>query len=1011
MDEQVPDAATQVRFGLLGPVTVDLDGVAVGIPASRQRILLAALLLRANHTVDTAELADQVWNGKPPSAATTTLRSYMMRLRRALGPVAGARLRTQAPGYRVELFDDAELDLLQFDALRRRGQTASARLDWTGAAADLRAALGLWRGAALEDVPAGVLKDREIPSLQEGLIQAHELLARSDLELGHPGAALERVLRLQAEHPYREQLSCLLMRAQFGAGRPTEALDEFARLRRSLVDELGVEPGPHSRALQSAILAGAPLPPWPLDGSYPAPARAVERAAEAAAEAPAAAAQGSGQGSTPGSAVLDRPAVPAQLPSGLRDFTGRASQIDYLCGALTGALPPSTPSAPGGAGTASLCLVSGAGGVGKTTLAVQVAHQVAAGFPDGQLFVDLRGSGRRPLAPADALSSFLRALGVADAAIPRDEQEREALYRSHLATRRVLLLLDDVRDAAQLRPLLPGSAGCGVLATSRSRCASLSVSARTELGALARGEAEALFVAIVGAGRVLSEPEAVARILDSCDMHPLAVRIAAARLVARPDWSAASLADRLAERRGRLRELVVDDLGVRVSFGLSYDTLAGADCELDREAARVFRLLGLWQGGEIGLAAVAALAGRTVDATRQALDRLGDIHFVRESQPGRFAVHDLLHLFARELVAEAEPGPEPGTGPEPAPGAESGAEGRAAVERLGTWYLHSAYQAMEHFKPERRRFDLSEVPEPDTALHFDSYTDALTWLDLEQANLHAVTVQSGELRMEALAQLLPMETLHHLLLRRELDIVLETQTISLESARRTGRLEHEACSYNSVAHAHMVLKQIDEALAAAHAALEIHTRLEDVDGRAAANESIAMTYYFAERHQEALPWFERALPLRREAGHPYGILATLNNLGLLYLELGRAEEAVEAFRESIPRAREADSVNGIGAGQLNLGEAYLALGRLPEAMASLREAIATGRECDDPQMRGNALMLLGDALTATGEHGQARPAWQEAAECYDRLGEPETAAGLRRKAAAAAAGAGPGAGV
>ncbi|MFC1444059.1 BTAD domain-containing putative transcriptional regulator [Streptacidiphilus sp. N1-10] len=987
----MPDAASQIRFGLLGPVSVDLDGVVVGIPASRQRILLAALLLRANHTVDTAELADQVWDGKPPTAATTTLRSYMMRLRRTLGPVAGARLLTRAPGYRVELLDDAELDLLRFDALRRRGQGAAARLDWTGAAADLRAALGLWRGAALEDVPAGVLKDREIPSLQEGLIQAHELLARSDLELGHPGEALARVLRLQSEHPYREQLSCLLMRAQFAAGRPTEALDEFARLRRSLVDELGVEPGPHSRALQAAILAGAPLPPWPLDAG----AAPTENALGTGPGASAGTGPGTAAGTPSGPAVLDRPAVPAQLPGGLRDFTGRAGQVDALCEALTGALPP---DAPGGVGTAALCLVSGAGGVGKTTLAVRVAHQVAAGFPDGQLFLDLRGSGRRPLAPADALSSFLRALGVPDASIPRDEQEREALYRSHLATRRVLLLLDDVRDAAQLRPLLPGSAGCGVLATSRSRCATLSVSVRTELGALERNEAEALFAAIVGAARALAEPEAVTRILDACDMHPLAVRIAAARLVARPDWSAASLADRLAERRGRLHELVVDDLGVRVSFGLSYDTLAGADCELDREAARVFRLLGLWQGGEIGLAAVAALADRSVDATRQALDRLADIHFVREPRAGRFAVHDLLHLFARELVAgELFAGSEPELRP--------GTEGYAAVERLGTWYLHAAYQAMELYKPERRRFDLSEAPEPDpdTALRFDSYADALAWLDLEQGNLHAVTVQVGELRMEALAQLIPMETLHHLLHRRELDIVVETQTISLESARRTGRLEHEASSYNSIAHAHMELKQIDEALAAAHAALEIHTRLGDVPGRAAANESIAMTYYFAGRHEDALPWFERALPLRREAAHPFGLLATLNNVGLLYLELGRAEEAVQAFQESIPIARQADSVIGLGAGQLNLGEAYLALGRLPEAMASLREAIATGRDCDDPQMVGNSLSLLGDALTSTGEPDEALPAWEEAAEWYDRLGEPETAAGLRRRVAEARA--------
>ncbi|MEY9965873.1 DNA-binding SARP family transcriptional activator/Tfp pilus assembly protein PilF [Streptacidiphilus sp. MAP12-16] len=962
----MPDAESQIRFGLLGPISAGQAGTRTDIPATRQRILLAAMLLKANQTVETAELAEQVWDGEPPTGATTTLRSYMMRLRRTLGPVVGARLRTRAPGYLVELHEDAELDLLLFNALRRSGRSAAARLDWSGAAVDLRAALGLWRGAALEDIPAGVLKDREMPSLQEGLIQAHELMARAELELGRPGEALERVLRLQADHPYREQLSCLLMRAQFAAGRSTEALDEFARLRGSLVGELGVEPGAHSQALQAAILAGTPLPPWPLDGSSPASVRATDPAADTASSGFAAA------------VPADRPAVPAQLPSGLRDFTGRASQVEYLCDALATA---PLPTATGGAGTASLCLISGAGGVGKTTLAVQVAHQLAAGFPDGQLFLNLRGSGSRPMAPGDALSSFLRALGVSDSAIPRDDQERETLYRSHLASRRVLVLLDDVRDAAQLRPLLPGSATCGVLATSRSRCASLSVSARTELGGLARHEAELLFAAIVGAERGRDEPEARARILDSCDQHPLAVRIAAARLVARPDWSLASLADRLAERRSRLRELVVDDLGVRVSFGLSHDTLAGSSSAPDREAARIFRLLGLWQGGEISLPAVAALADRSTDAIRQAMDRLVDIHFVREPRPGWYGVHDLLHLFARELVADPEPD----------------ADGRAAVERLGGWYLHSAYQAMELVKPERRRFDLAEVPEPATTLRFDSYADALAWLDAEQSNIRAVTVQAGELRIEATAQLLPMETLHHLLLRRELDIVLETQAVSLESARRTGRLEHEACTFNSLAHAHMELKQIDEALAAAHASLEIQTRRGDVHGQAAATESIAMAYYFADRHEEALPWFERALPLRREAANLYGLVATLNNLGLLYLELGRAEEAVASFQESIPASREARSAAGEGIGMLNLGEAYAALDRLPEAAEALRTAVAIARDIDDQYVLANSIGSLGDVLRTSGDQNGAVRAWRESAEIYERLGNPTSAAEWRRR--------------
>jgi DNA-binding SARP family transcriptional activator len=1003
----MPDAESQIRFGLLGPVSAVHAGTAVEISASRQRILLAALLLRANQTVDTEELAEQVWDGEPPTGATTTLRSYMMRLRRTLGPVVGARLRTRAPGYLVDLHEDAELDLLLFNALRRRGQDAAVRLDWNGAAVDLQASLGLWRGSALEDVPAGLLKDREIPSLQEGLIQAHELLARAELELGRPGEALERVLRLQESHPYREQLSCLLMRAQSAAGRPTEALDEFTRLRRSLVDELGVEPGQHSRELQAAILAGEPLPPWPMDAPSAAPVRGPERGPEPAAASPAA----------------PPPTVPAQLPSGLLDFTGRDSQVEYLSDALTAA--PLLQDA-GGAGTTAVCLISGAGGVGKTTLAVQVAHRLAAGFPDGQLFLNLRGSGSRPLAPADALSSFLRALGVPDSAIPRDEQEREALYRSHLATRRVLVLLDDVRDAAQLRPLLPASAGCGVLATSRSRCASLSVAARTELGAMARHEAELLFTAIVGTERSWGQEDSRTRILDCCDQHPLAVRIAAARLVARPEWSFASLADRLAERRSRLRELVVDDLGVRVSFGLSYDTLVGSESATDREAARIFRLLGMWQGGEIVLAAVAAMADRSPEQTRAALARLVDIHFVREPERDRYAMHDLLHLFARELAAEPEPGPgsgpsgPAGTGPfGPLPtgsgplgseaGSPTGSESDlAAVGRLGAWYLHTAYRANELVKPERRRFDMTQVQVPETTLEFASNAEAQTWMDHEQSNLCAVIAQAGELRIEPVAQLLPMETLLHLLMRRELELVIETQTVSMESARRTGGEEHEACSLNGMARAHMELKQIDEALETARAALAIQTRRGDLSGQAAATESIALCYYFSGRLEEALPWFEQALPLRREAArldptYLFGLLATLSNTGLLYHELGRYEDAVVAFGESIPTSHQAGSMAGVGIGHLNLGESYKELNRLQEAEESLRTALATARESDDRYLEANSLVSLGDVLEAAGDPAAAALAWTEAAGRWDALGDTAAADGLRRRIAEAGA--------
>ncbi len=618
-----------MRFRILGPLEVWADGTWQPIGAEKWRSLLACLLVRAGEVVSTDSLTDELWGDDPPANARNLISIYVLRLRRLLGDADGRLLAFRSPGYILNV-EDGDLDAAHFESLVTDGQRALANGDPVRAVALLSAGIGLWRGPFLADVPQALLTTSHSERAAELRLAATEMWAAGCIACDRHDEVIPELRKLVGEEPLREGLWLQLIRALDGVGRHAEALGVYARAREAISGELGVEPGPELQRLYADLLAadaeaagpddgtafsggtgrpgagergtgrprrraGGADPRWRCSrhdraGQLRRPWGARGRASAApAAQPPSAAPAGAA------------PPRPAQLPADIGDFTGRGAHVQHLCDMLTS-------GAAGGPGALPIAFVAGAGGLGKTTLAVHAAHQIRGHFPDGQLYVDLLGATPQPLAPGDVLARFLRDLGVEGDRVPATDEERAALYRTRLTGRRVLVLLDNARDTAQVRPLLPGSASCAVLVTTRNRTADLASTRYVDLNVLSDDEALTLFARILGDDeRPAAEPEATAEVLLACAGLPLAIRICAARLAARRRWKIATMASRLRDEQRRLDELTTGDLAVRACFQVSYDSLSkprhGAD------PARAFRLLGLWQGSSVSLPAAAALLG------------------------------------------------------------------------------------------------------------------------------------------------------------------------------------------------------------------------------------------------------------------------------------------------------------------------------------------------------------------------------------------------------------------
>jgi DNA-binding SARP family transcriptional activator len=898
-----------VRFTLLGPMA--------SLPP-KERIVLAVLLLHAGKAVPVSTLARAIWDDDPTPSARNTIQGHIKRLRQHLG-ANGARIVTKAPGYLIEVHP-GELDLHEFTRLRDEAAVAARAQDWKSVAALLTEALALWRGEPLSDVPSPFLRRTQVPRLAELHDEALEARLDADLHLGKHAAVTAELRRLVSEHPFRERLWELLMLALYRGGRQAEALDAYTEARRRLGTELGIDPGPRLRELHAQILASDPeLTPRPRRG---------------------------------------RPDVPRELPADLPDFTGRNDEFSRLRDLI---LAPTVTSP----GTVPVVAISGPGGIGKTALAVHIAHDVAKRFPGGQLYVDLAGTSADPAQPPEVQARLLRDLGVQAEDIPADTDARGARYRSALAGRRVLLLLDDARNAAQVRPLLPGSAGCAVLVTSRARMPDLAASRRLDLAELDPGSGRELFAAIVGAVRADAEPEAAEEIIRFCAGLPLAIRIAAARLAAHPGWSVRSMAERLGAERNRLTELRADDMAVRASFRLSHSCLAPAE-------ARGFGLLSLAPPGAFGLAAAAALFDLSLPETESVLGGLIDVHMLEEPEPGRYRLHDLLRLFASEL-----------------------SDSPAAARRLIEWYTAAIRSARVTMAPGRRMppgVDEDVASAAQNVPVFATHREALTWCQAEEVALLWSIRTASARGWDDLTVAIASYIFGYYAIAGDPGPFEMTQRLGIASARRLGNDIAYATLQSGRGGALGHAGDHDEAIECFRAALEVRRRLGDRWGEAGARTNIALSYQSQGRFSEALAEHELSREIAEELGHKMLLGTVLSNSAETCQMMGDLDGALTRYSAAIGVLAEAGDRYMEGMAASGLGETLRLLGRLDDSLEQNRLALAI---LDDLGTGHHEQIAALDRLAMTlrdlGRVEEARQAWAKALDIAESTGDSRAA--------------------
>ncbi|MEV6982147.1 BTAD domain-containing putative transcriptional regulator [Sphaerisporangium sp. NPDC051017] len=616
---------------MLGSLQVVDEGADLTPSAAKVRAVLAMLVLRHNQIVSTRELIDELWGERPPATALPTLHTYVYKLRKMLGTGGPASVVTQPYGYLLATTPET-IDVFRFDRLVAEGWNGLERGDPQHATDKLTQALALWRGPALANLAAGELLSAQITRLEEGRLRALQLRLAADLRLGRHRELISELKELIATYPLNEDFYAKLMTALYQVGRRGEALEVFQTLRQVLIGQLGLEPSPALCRLQQRLLSADPGLEQPgLD--HP---ELADPLPETASPAP-----------SPSPVLFAAPAAravevrPAQLPPDIADFVGRAQVTDRIAAVLAGG------GASGEPGTAVrvLCL-SGMPGVGQTALAVHAAHRARAAFPSGQLFAGL-GGGSAPADPGEVLAGFLRAAGVAPGDVPADRDERSKLFRTWCSDRQVLIVLDDASGAAQIQPLLPGSAGCAVIVTSRFSLHGFAGACMVEVDPLTQEEGLELLGRIAGPARTSAERHAAERIVRLCGRLPLALRCAGSRLAAGQGLTLGTFADRLEDPRSRLADLCVADLDVRTAFRGTYERLGDPERSL-------FRLLGLLQTPHITTRQTSALLGCEDDHAERLLARLAGCHLLsaRPGPPGevRYGIHELVRLYARECL-------------------------------------------------------------------------------------------------------------------------------------------------------------------------------------------------------------------------------------------------------------------------------------------------------------------------------------------------------------------------
>ncbi|GGS15089.1 MULTISPECIES: AfsR/SARP family transcriptional regulator [Actinokineospora] len=906
-------------LGVLGPVEAVGPTGRAELHGARQRAVLGVLALHAGTVLSATRLVDVLWGDQPPRTAVKTLHSHVARLRTALAAAGfGGVLVTRGPGYILDVAPES-VDAHRFAALVRAARGLAA----DRAAALLREAVGLWRGEPFADTPLADWGKHAVDDLAEQRLSAVEDLWDAELRLGGHDDAARELPRLLARHPLRERMAGLAMLALHRCGRHADALAVFDRVRRDLAESYGADPGPDLAALHTAILRRDPA----LDGEP---------------------------------AYL---AAPAQLPAPVGHFTGRAAELSALDDVVAGAERP-------------VVVITGAAGMGKTALAVQWAHRVAARFPDGQLYLDLAEQG-----PADALAHLLRSLDVPDDRVPADAAERAALYRSLLKARRCLVLVDNAGGVDDVLPLVPG-AGASVLAvTSRATLAALGTRHAVRVvavDALDHADSLALLARVLGDARVRREPVAAARLARLCGGMPLALRIIAARLQAAASATLAATAADLASA-GRLDGLAIegDSRTVGTVLASAYRPLSPAD-------AAMFRMVGLAPGATVTAGAGAALCGIGTAQAADALAALASGHLLSPVGQDRYRAHDLTREFAAERVAAEV----------------SAADRAAAVDRLLDWYLAVAEAANRVIDPRRDAVRPDPGFRPDRLPFPDDRHAALAFLNGERDNvLPVVRLARAHGRLDAAWQLTYLLTSYH-------DATghwhLRTRVcaVAAEAAAALGDPRAEAETLRGLGVAYFMIRRFEDALATNRAALLAAQAAGDAAGEGHVHNNIANALAELRRFDEAVVAHERAVATCGAAGNALGRALAQRNLGHTYVRMGRAGLSLAPLTDALGTFADLGHDRLVAATLDTIGEARLQLGEHTAALAAVERAITISRDLGDQWLEWECLLDAGRVHLDRGAPGPAADHFASALQASravgDRHGEAAAIAHLGR---------------
>ncbi|GGN94935.1 SARP family transcriptional regulator [Streptomyces albiflavescens] len=952
-----------MRFAVLGPVRAWRGDTELELGPPKQRGLLALLLIQSGHPVAVQEIVDALWGQNPPDSAVNVVQRHIGALRRLFEPGLPARgtsrwLVRRSGGYHLDVDPDS-LDLLQFRAMRQE----AGRLAESGKSAEatelLIQALALRRGPAAMGIPPEVRAHPGFTAVDREHLFAVKEAADYALDAG-PGLSARVLVTLRqaaAQHSLDEVLQAKLVVLLAATGHQAEALEAYRTVRTRLADELGLDPGPELRAAQQQVLrqtvAVGPAPSAAEGAGF---AGAGEQAGE-----PDDAAVRSQQDIT----ITALTARPAQLPVDFAAFAGRSCELT----SLHALLPPTgeTPSA------VLISAIGGMAGVGKTTLAVHWAHQVADRFPDGQLYINLRGfHPTGPMvSPAEAIRSFLDAFGVAAHRIPTCLDAQAALYRTLLADRRVLVVLDNAQDSEHVRPLLPASPGCLVIVTSRNQLHGLVAGEGAHsvtLDLLSEADALEFLSRRLGADRVARESRAAGEIVALCGRLPLALAIVSARAAVNPAFSLSSIAAELREGQGSLDAFAGEAplADMRSVFSWSYSALTP-------EAARLFRLLGMHPGPDSSITAVASLAGRQPNQVRPLLTELVRAHLVSETEPGRFGCHELLRAYGAEL------GQAQGTA----------GELNEARCRMLDHYLHSAQAADRALAPTRERIELRPPAAHVTVERFADHRSAVEWWDKERPVLLAAVDQearhgSGEHGWQLAA------TLESYLDRSgRWQEQLAAQTAATTMAQRLGDVRGQAHAHRALGFVSGRLERWDDARVHLWRSLELFGEIGDPAGQARAHRYLAFLANRRKRHEKALDHYLHAQTLYRSTGLRCGEASVSNEVGWTYILMGKYDNALDECGRALAIHQEIGDCNGEAAAWDSLGYAHHHLHDHEKALTCYAHALERYREIRDRYLEADTLVHIGDTHHAGGHHSRAALAWRQALEILLEIGHPD----------------------